>query len=155
MLLFGNLTSRLILTASAKFSKVRPEEQGLEQSTDPGGQDQSRLLAILGTEGIMAWNNPTGAVRVAPDRWLHFGKKGSADIIGLLPGGKFLAVETKAPAGRLSPEQREFLADVKALGGMAIVARSCRDIETALMEAGYVGIVAEPLFEGGEHGQNQ
>jgi hypothetical protein len=83
---------------------------------------------------------------------MSFGKKGSADIIGLLPGGKFLAVETKAPAGRLSPDQRQFLADVKALGGMAIVARSCRDVEAALMEAGYTGIVAGPLFEGREHG---
>jgi hypothetical protein len=33
---------------------------------------------------------------------------------------------------------------------MTIVAKSYRDIEAALMEAGYSGIVAGPLFEGGE-----
>jgi hypothetical protein len=83
---------------------------------------------------------------------MRFGLKGSSDILGILPGGRFLAVECKAEHGRLSPDQRQFLADVKALGGMAIVARSCRDIETALTEAGYAGIVAGPLFEGREHG---
>ncbi|MDR0731206.1 MAG: VRR-NUC domain-containing protein, partial [Treponema sp.] len=80
------------------------------------------------------------------------GLKGSSDILGLLPGGRFLAVECKAPDGRLSPEQRQFLADIKAQGGLAIVARSCRDIEAALTEAGYTGIVAGPLFGGRENG---
>jgi hypothetical protein len=86
---------------------------------------------------------------------MSFGLKGSSDILGLLPGGRFLAVECKAPDGRLSPEQRQFLADIKALGGMAIVARSYRDIEAALREAGYTGIIAGSLFGGGESGQNR
>jgi hypothetical protein len=79
-------------------------------------------------------------------------KKGSADIIGLLPGGKFLAVETKAPVGRLSPEQREFLEAIKQQGGMAIVARSWTDIDRVLREAGYSDITDGPLFEEREHG---
>jgi hypothetical protein len=69
----------------------------------------------------------------------------------VLPGGKILAVECKSNHGRLSPEQRQFLEDIKVLGGMAIVAKSYRDIEAALMEAGYTGIVAGPLFEGGDN----
>jgi hypothetical protein len=93
----------------------------------------------------MAWNNPTGTVRIAPDRWLHFGKKGSADIIGCLPGGKFLAVEVKAPGGRLSPEQREFLETVRQQGGLALVARDWRELDTALRGGGYVS--DGPLFE--------
>jgi len=43
----------------------------------------------------------------------NFGKKGSADILGCLLGGKFLAVEYKAPAGRLAPEQSAFLEKVR------------------------------------------
>jgi hypothetical protein len=48
----------------------------------------------------------------------------------------------------VSTKQREFLADIKALEGLVVVAKSYRNIETALMEAGYTGIVAGPLFEG-------
>jgi hypothetical protein len=55
--------------------------------------------------------------------------KGSADILGCLPGGKFLAVETKAPAGRLSPEQLEFLEKIRGIGGVAIVAHSAWELD--------------------------
>jgi hypothetical protein len=60
------------------------------------------------------------------------------------PGGRFLAVECKAERGRLSPEQRDFLADIKALGGMAVVARGWRELDEALRESGYVN--DGPLF---------
>jgi hypothetical protein len=111
----------------------------------PEGRVKAACLRYLEKQGIKAWNNPSGAVRIAPDRWLHFGLKGSADILGLLPGGRFLAVECKADHGRLSPEQREFLADIKAQGGMAVVVRGWQDIDQALRAAGYVN--DGPLFE--------
>jgi hypothetical protein len=118
----------------------------------PENRVKAEVMRYLKLRHIYCWSNPSGAVRIRPGKFMSFGKKGSADIIGLLPGGKFLAVETKAPAGRLSPEQREFLEAVKQQGGMAIVARSYRDVETALMEEGYAGIVVGPLFEGRENG---
>jgi hypothetical protein len=113
----------------------------------PEGRVKAACLRYLEKRGILSWNNPSGCVRIAPDRWLHFGKKGSADILGCLPDGRFLAVEVKAARGVLSPEQRQFLEDIKARGGLAIVVKSYRDIEVALREAGYTGIVAGPLFE--------
>jgi hypothetical protein len=116
----------------------------------PEGRIKAACLRYLENRGIMAWNNPSGAVRIRPGKFMSFGLKGSSDILGLLPGGRFLAVECKAAHGRLSPEQRQFLADIKAQGGMAIVTRSYRDIEAALMEAGYGGIVAGSLFEAPE-----
>jgi hypothetical protein len=116
------------------------------KSDTPEGRVKATCLRYLEKRGIKAWNNPSGATRIAPDRWLHFGKKGSADIIGLIPpDGQFLAVETKTPGGRLSPEQRQFLADIKALGGLAIVAKSWTDIDRVLREGGYVS--DGPLFE--------
>jgi hypothetical protein len=111
----------------------------------PEGRVKAACLRYLEKRGIKAWNNPSGAVRIAPDRWLHFGKKGSADILGILPGGRFLAVECKAPDGRLSLEQREFLTDIKALGGMAVMVRGWKELDQALRAAGYVN--DGPLFE--------
>jgi hypothetical protein len=111
----------------------------------PEGRIKAACLRYLERRGFFSWNNPSGAVRIAPDRWLHFGRKGSADIIGCLPDGRFLAVEVKAPGGRLSPEQREFLEDIRGLGGFALVVRDWRELDAALRGGGYAG--DGPLFE--------
>jgi hypothetical protein len=121
------------------------------KSPTPENRVKAEVLKYLKVRHIKAWSNPSGAVRIRPGKFMSFGKKGSADIIGLLPpDGKFIAIETKAPDGRLSPEQKQFLEEIRGLGGMAILARSYRDIEAALIEAGYTGIVAGPLFEAPE-----
>ena len=104
----------------------------------PEGRIKAACLRYLEKLGFKVWNNPSGAAQIRPGEWLHFGKKGSADILGCLPGGRFLAVECKTGYGRLSPEQRDFLADIKALGGLAVMAKSWQDIDQALREAGYV-----------------
>jgi hypothetical protein len=114
----------------------------------PEGLIKASCLRYLEKRRIKAWNNPSGCVRVAPDRWVHFGKKGSADLLGCLPDGRFLAVEVKARNGRLSPEQREFLAEIRGLGGLAVMVKSWQELDAVLRREGYA---AEdmPLFEGG------
>jgi len=112
----------------------------------PEGRIKADILRYLERHGFFAWNNPSGAVRIAPDRWLSFGKKGSADILGCLPDGKFLAVEIKATHGRLSQEQKEFLEKVRGFGGMALVVRSFRELDIALRREGYTD--DGPLFSG-------
>ena len=109
------------------------------------GVAKAAILDYLRVRGVFAWNNPTGAVEVRRVRWLHFGKRGSADILGCLPGGRFLAVEVKAPHGRLSSEQSEFLDTIRGLGGLAVVARSFRELDTALRGEGYAD--DGPLFD--------
>jgi hypothetical protein len=117
-------------------------------SSTPEGRVKAAILRYLERHGFFAWNNPSGAVQIRPGKFLRFGKKGSADILGCLPGGKFLAVECKAPAGRLAPEQSAFMEKVRGLGGVAIVARSFKELDQALRAEGYVD--EGPLFEGGE-----
>jgi hypothetical protein len=113
--------------------------------TTPEGRIKSACLRYLEKRRILAWNNPSGAVHIAPDRWVRFGKKGSSDLLGCLPGGRFLAIETKAERGRLSPEQREILEQVRGLGGVALVVKSWRELDTALRNSGYIS--DGPLFE--------
>jgi hypothetical protein len=115
----------------------------------PEGRIKAACLRYLEKRRILAWNNPSGAACVAPDRWVRFGKKGSADLLGCLPGGRFLAVEVKGPGGRLSPEQKRFLEEIRGLGGLALTVKSWKEIDSALREGGYIS--DGPLFEEGKN----
>lgn len=65
--------------------------------------------------------------------------------MGVLPDGRFLAVECKAKNGRLSPEQKKYIGDIKKLGAVALCVRGWRELDEALREAEYVS--DGPLFE--------
>lgn len=49
---------------------------------------------------------------------------GSSDLIGLMPDGRFLAVEVKTPTGKPTKEQLNFIEHVRRSGGVAGIARS-------------------------------
>jgi hypothetical protein len=70
------------------------------------------------------------------ESFMRTGERGSADIIGLLPGGRFLAVECKSAKGRLSPVQAAWLGEVERSGGAVFVARSADELRTKMCEAG-------------------
>lgn len=103
-------------------------------------------LLIRGSElGARLFRNNTGRWQLADGRWVTTGLcVGSSDLIGWMPVtvtaamvgqqlAVFVAVETKAEAGRVRPEQQQFLSVAAQAGAIAIVARSEGDLETALM----------------------
>ena len=110
----------------------------------PESQVLNGCLRFLEIRGIYHWRNNCGAVQIAPGRFMRFGKKGSSDILGILPGGRLLCVECKSKTGRLSPDQKAFLEEVKALGGLAVVARDWKELDQILKDEGYGD---NPLFE--------
>ena len=112
----------------------------------PESQVLEDCLRYLQVRGIYHWRNNVGAVRLGPGRFMRFGLKGSSDILGILPNGRFLAVECKAQSGRLSGEQGEFLEAVEKLGGLAVVCRGWEELDAALRREGYA--VDGPLFNG-------
>jgi hypothetical protein len=61
-------------------------------------------------------------------RFVRFGWKGCSDLLGMMRDGRLLAVECKAPGGKMRAEQAEFLSLVRRFGGVAFVARDCRDV---------------------------
>jgi len=90
---------------------------------------------MLTAHGVRAWrNNTTGVFDPQKKCFRRFsGRKGISDILGIVPPtGRLIAVECKSGKGKLTPEQREFLADVTAAGGLAIVARSVDDVVKAM-----------------------
>lgn len=92
------------------------------------------ILAYLHHRGIFAWKQVQAGIW-DPVRNVYkgfHGLRGVSDILGVLPNGKFLAVEVKSPSGRVSEEQERFIAKVNELGGRAIIARSIEDVKVGL-----------------------
>lgn len=48
------------------------------------------------------------------------------DFVGVLAGGRMVAIEAKAESGALRPEQRAYLQGVAMFGGLALVYRTVR-----------------------------
>ena len=62
-------------------------------------------------------------------------QRGMSDIMGALMDGRTLAIEVKSRTGRMRPGQEEFLASIRAAGGVAGVCRSVEDAVRLLGEA--------------------
>lgn len=103
---------------------------------DPHSELQRELRLYLGRQpDCVVWRNETGGAMTSRG-YVSFGLcVGSADIIGVGPGGRFLAIEVKTGAARPSKEQRMFLDLVKLRGGIAGVARSVEDAEDIINDA--------------------
>lgn len=88
---------------------------------------QKQILEYLPYIGIFAWRTNSGVIfygghahRMAPP--------GTADIIGIMPDGRFLGIEVKRPKGVVSAVQKEFLEKITSRGGVAFVAYSLDDV---------------------------
>jgi hypothetical protein len=84
-------------------------------------------------------NNVGHALNTESGQHVDFGLiKGASDLIGVGPGGRFLALEVKSLRGKPSPEQVAFIAMVRRLGGIAGVVRSPGEA-LALIAAARIG----------------
>lgn len=103
---------------------------------------QASILRYLAWDNRVAWVRRfnTGA-HVIDDtkkdgtptrRQVKYGFPGCADLLGQLVTGQLLAIECKRPGGRKRPEQREFLAQVRAAGGLGFFATSIDEVRVAL-----------------------
>jgi hypothetical protein len=94
------------------------------------------VISIKYRATVYAYRNNTGATATPSGGFVRYGHKGSADIIGVVKGGKFLALECKTASGKPTPHQLEWLAAISALGGVAAIVRSvdeaCAVIDNAL-----------------------
>jgi hypothetical protein len=99
----------------------------------------SFALTCLKQSGLVYWrvnnspslfNNKSGQVcfRKSP-------VKGFPDLAGVLPSGKFFAIEIKTDKGRLSPEQIEWITKLNHSGAIAVVLRSKDEIREFVASA--------------------
>jgi len=82
--------------------------------------------------GAIVWRNNTGKLQDVTGRWVQFGLcTGSSDLIGIYKG-RFLAIEVKAPGKEPTPEQLNFIQQVKKAGGVAGGVTSPDELENVL-----------------------
>lgn len=95
------------------------------------------ILKYLHVRGILAWRQNTGAVSFQDrgrSRFVRFGLPGISDIIGVLPDGRFLAIEVKLLANKKpTHKQQDFIDSINGSNGVAFVATSIDDVEAKLL----------------------
>lgn len=92
------------------------------------------ILAFLARMGCFVWRNNTGVLK-SGSRFVRFGKKGSGDILGILPNGRFFSVEVKSNGEPVSDSQKEFKELVEGVNGCAIIVKSLEEV-IEFMESG-------------------
>lgn len=91
------------------------------------------IIHYLKLKKIMCWSNATTGIwdaKAGKYRRLNgYGmRKGVADILGILPDGRFLAIECKTGYNKTTPEQDNFINEINASNGVAFVARNLGDV---------------------------
>lgn len=99
-------------------------------------QIQNEILHFLRILGVYCWQNDSVGIydpvkKIYRKNRSAYHLNGVSDILGII-GGRFLAIEVKSETGRLTPEQRVFIAHINEEGGVAFVARSLRDVAVNL-----------------------
>lgn len=98
---------------------------------------QQSIRLALSEIGCLIWRNNTGAYKDKSGRLITYGLcKGSSDLIGISPEGRFLAVEVKKEGGRVRPEQVLFCEAVRRSGGIAGICRSAEEAVKLVRDAG-------------------
>lgn len=116
---------------------------GNEGSSDAGENVvQQNLRVVASNMGFSLWRNNSGAMQNERGQHVRFGLGNlsarlskvwkSSDLIGIGPGGRFVAVECKAPGWTGPKNDRElaqtrFLQTVESLGGIGLFATSISD----------------------------
>lgn len=91
------------------------------------------IIRCANYSGWKCWRNNNGAVYSVKQKTFRKNPTtllGISDLIGFRRrDGKFIAVEIKTGKDKLSSHQINFLADVRAAGGIAIVAHTYEEFE--------------------------
>lgn len=90
----------------------------------------SQCIKWLLLHGCFVHRNNTGAYKPeGSKRYIRYGYKGSPDILGINPAGKFIGVECKTGYNKLSEAQVNYQKEILGRGGHFVVAYSVDDLE--------------------------
>lgn len=92
-------------------------------------QIQNYVISLFSGHGYYVWRNNSGffshdyttKAGIQKHSRIRAGIRGSADIIGISPHGRFVAFEIKRKGKKPTPEQEAFLHEINLRGGFACV----------------------------------
>ncbi len=90
---------------------------------------QKAILLWLRAKGCLVAITDAGAAYRAGSFGADTVPAGWPDITGLLPDGRFIGVECKAPGGRQSPAQKDIEQAIRRRNGIYVLARRIEDVE--------------------------
>ena len=104
----------------------------------------NRVLEALAQDSRVVWCHRlnSGLLPAASGRRVRAGWLGAPDIIGMLQGGRLLALEIKRPGRRATQAQAAFLRCVRQGGGVGEVLHSAAELPLLIAEA--AGACTEP-----------
>jgi hypothetical protein len=97
----------------------------------PARAIEDAILLALSSPDCLLWRHPTGSGTTATGRFMAFGLRGSADIIGVCRG-RAIAIEVKAGRDRQRPEQAAFQRAWERAGGLYVIAHTVDDAVRAV-----------------------
>ena len=140
-MLRNQATENLYAALSGKPARELPipaepkKRQPRTHSTEPSEAETLRAIIQMlhrHPRVAMCWRQNSGTFqernRDGSVRYIRANTaRGMSDIMGALKDGRTLAIEVKSRTGKMRPGQEEFLASIRAAGGVAGVCRSVED----------------------------
>lgn len=114
------------------FKNVAHQKVAIKKSK-PKKQSESKVRDackdLLRLWGCFVWVNRTGMYSPRQGQKIPYGLKGSGDLMGMNPSGRFLEVECKYGKNDQSEAQLFHQAAVERHGGIYVLAYSVDDLE--------------------------
>ena len=95
---------------------------------------QKHILILLKKHPKIHWvARFNSGTFISGDRYISSNTQdGMSDILGMLKGGRLIAIECKSRTGKVQQHQQDFLDLINAGGGLAFVARSVEEVISKL-----------------------
>ena len=93
------------------------------------GQLKRRVFDWLYEQGCFVWNNNTGSWKPEGQPRIYYGKKGSADVLGLTRHGRHIEVEVKVKPDKQNEDQVKHQQEVESRNGIYVLVYSLDDLE--------------------------
>jgi len=110
-------------------------------TTQPEKLIEQSIINWLTIRGFYVWKQKTTGTydpKIRRFRKNPHMRKGVSDIIGVIPVGRFLAIEVKQPRAYPTKDQKAFMSAINNAGGLAFIARSVEDVATRFKVEGLI-----------------